>query len=174
MDVFHAVVQMRPPIAREEEPPQAGWEPRSEPLLGCDQSFLTSGGFTQPRLNPLPATQSPQLNLVQKICPLLDRSPRMADTIDGTLSAGDRTGPPIPFDHEFHYARTVVDHYRGKTGDPRGPGTGEPTELLSAGTIRPSRSRTKPRSTTQRYLPSPAPWRLPRRAIAGTMERCRT
>ncbi|MFH8403139.1 hypothetical protein ACH4E9_37880 [Streptomyces anulatus] len=54
---------------------------------------------------------------------------RMADTIDGVLSAGDRTGPPIPFNHEFHYARTVVDYYRGKTGDPRGPGTGEPMQL---------------------------------------------
>ncbi|MFJ4705970.1 hypothetical protein ACIP6I_14095 [Streptomyces anulatus] len=46
---------------------------------------------------------------------------KMADTIDGVLSAGGRTGPPIPFDHDFHYARTVVDYYRGKTGDPQGP-----------------------------------------------------
>ncbi|MFH9759077.1 hypothetical protein ACH4MJ_14835 [Streptomyces anulatus] len=60
---------------------------------------------------------------------------RMADTIDGVLSAGDRTGSLIPFDHAFHYARTVVDYYRGKTGDPQGPGTGEPTELFSANTI---------------------------------------
>ncbi|MGN2363969.1 hypothetical protein [Streptomyces luridiscabiei] len=61
---------------------------------------------------------------------------RMADTIDGVLSAGDRTGPPIPFDHDLHYARTVVDYYRGKTGDPpQGTGTGEPIELFSAGTI---------------------------------------
>ncbi|MFI1190256.1 hypothetical protein [Streptomyces californicus] len=61
---------------------------------------------------------------------------RMADTIDGVLSAGDRTGrPPIPFDHAFHYARTVVDYYRGETGDPQGPGTGEPTHLFSGMTL---------------------------------------
>ncbi|MDF9801488.1 membrane protein implicated in regulation of membrane protease activity [Streptomyces sp. HB372] len=60
---------------------------------------------------------------------------RMADTIDGVLSAGDRTGPPIPFDHEFHYARTVVDYYRGKTGNPQGPGTREPTELFGGTTL---------------------------------------
>ncbi|MCX4486611.1 hypothetical protein OG890_22180 [Streptomyces anulatus] len=59
---------------------------------------------------------------------------RMADTIDGVLSAGDRTGLRVPFNHEFHYARTVVEYYRGKTGDPQGPGTGEPTRL-SRGTI---------------------------------------
>ncbi|MFF1268895.1 hypothetical protein ACFVZE_23995 [Streptomyces anulatus] len=59
---------------------------------------------------------------------------RIADTIDGVLSAGDRTGPPIPFDHDFHYARAVVDYYRGKAGDPQGPGTGEPARL-SGGTI---------------------------------------
>ncbi len=60
---------------------------------------------------------------------------RMADTIDGVLSAGDRTGPPIPFDHEFHYARAVVDYYRGKAGDPQGPGTGEPTHLSGGTTL---------------------------------------
>ncbi|MGW6144789.1 hypothetical protein [Streptomyces sp. NPDC055140] len=60
---------------------------------------------------------------------------RVADTIDGVLTAGDRTGSPIPFGHDFQYARTVVDYYRGKTSDPQGPGTGEPKELFSAGTI---------------------------------------
>lgn len=60
---------------------------------------------------------------------------RVADTIDGVLTAGDRTGSPIPFAHDFHYARKVVDYYRGKSGDPQGPGTGEPTELFSAGTV---------------------------------------
>ncbi|MEU9268801.1 hypothetical protein AB0E04_25575 [Streptomyces sp. NPDC048251] len=29
----------------------------------------------------------------------------------------------------------VVDYYRGRTGDPQGPGTGEPRELFSAGTV---------------------------------------
>ncbi|WP_212912586.1 hypothetical protein [Streptomyces sp. TS71-3] len=58
----------------------------------------------------------------------------MADTIDGILTAGDRTGSPIPFAHDFQYARTVVDYYRGRTGDPQGPGTGEPT-LLSAAPV---------------------------------------
>ncbi|MFG3370612.1 hypothetical protein ACIPWY_38770 [Streptomyces sp. NPDC090032] len=60
---------------------------------------------------------------------------RVADTIDGVLSAGDRPGSPIPFGHDFQYARTVVDYYRGKAGDPQGPGTGEPKELFSAGTV---------------------------------------
>ncbi|MET9587542.1 hypothetical protein ABZY10_31505 [Streptomyces sp. NPDC006539] len=60
---------------------------------------------------------------------------RVADTVDGVLTAGDRTGSPIPFGHDFQYARTVVDYYRGKAGDPQGPGTGEPKELFSAGTI---------------------------------------
>ncbi len=60
---------------------------------------------------------------------------RVADTIDGILTAGDRTGSPIPFGHDFQYARTVVDYYRGKTRDPQGPGTGEPKELFSAGTV---------------------------------------
>jgi hypothetical protein len=60
---------------------------------------------------------------------------RMADTIDGVLSAGDRTGPPIPFDHHFHYARTVVDYYRGKTGTPEGPGTWEPMQLSRGMTL---------------------------------------
>ncbi|MFG3408252.1 hypothetical protein [Streptomyces sp. NPDC048142] len=59
---------------------------------------------------------------------------RIADTIDGVLAAGDRTGSSIPFAHDFSYARTVVDYYRGKTGDPQGPGTGEPKELFAAAT----------------------------------------
>ncbi|MEI5034385.1 hypothetical protein RB201_21735 [Streptomyces sp. S1A(2023)] len=60
---------------------------------------------------------------------------RMADTINGVLSAGDRTGPPIPFNHEFHYARTVVDYYRGKTGNSEGPGTWEPMQLFRGMTL---------------------------------------
>ncbi|MGQ4727160.1 hypothetical protein ACUN3E_05805 [Streptomyces sp. Ju416(a)] len=60
---------------------------------------------------------------------------RMADTIDGVLSAGDRTGPPIPFNHEFHNARAVVDYYRRKAGDPQGPGTGEPAHLFGGTTL---------------------------------------
>ncbi len=60
---------------------------------------------------------------------------RMADTIDGVLSAGDRTGPPIPFNHEFHYARTVVDYYRGKTGNSEGPRTWEPMQLSRGMTL---------------------------------------
>lgn len=59
---------------------------------------------------------------------------RMADTIDGVLTAGDRTGSPVPFAHDFPYARAVVDYYRGGTGDPQGPGTGEPRELFAAAT----------------------------------------
>lgn len=58
----------------------------------------------------------------------------MADTIDGILSAGDRTGSVVPFGHDFQYARKVVDYYNGKPGDPQGPGTGEPTELFAAAT----------------------------------------
>ncbi len=50
-------------------------------------------------------------------------------------SAGDRAGSVIPFTHDFPYARTVVDYDRGKTGDPQGPGTGEPKELFAAATI---------------------------------------
>ncbi|MFF4402513.1 hypothetical protein [Streptomyces sp. NPDC001480] len=57
-----------------------------------------------------------------------------ADTIDSILTAGDPDGSPIPFNHDFFYATKVVDYYRGKTGDPQGPGTGEPHDL-SAGTV---------------------------------------
>ncbi|MFD8118467.1 hypothetical protein [Streptomyces microflavus] len=60
---------------------------------------------------------------------------RMADTIDGVLSAGDRTGPRIPFNHEFHYAHTIINYYRGKAGEPQGPGTGEPTHLSGGTTL---------------------------------------
>ncbi|MFE7028829.1 hypothetical protein ACFU9Y_00855 [Streptomyces sp. NPDC057621] len=73
----------------------------------------------------------------------------MADTIDGILTAGDRTGPPIPFNHDFQYARTVVEYYRGKTGDPQGPGTGEPTGLFSAGTIEVSWDQIRGGQTSQ-------------------------
>lgn len=59
---------------------------------------------------------------------------QVADTIDGILTAGDPDGSLIPFDHDFIYATEVVDYYRGKKGDPQGPGTGEPTELFSAAT----------------------------------------
>ncbi|MFG2478547.1 hypothetical protein [Streptomyces fagopyri] len=59
----------------------------------------------------------------------------VADTIDGILTAGDPDGSPIPFGHDFFYATEVVDYYRGRTGDPQGPGTGEPSELFSAGTV---------------------------------------
>lgn len=59
----------------------------------------------------------------------------VADTIDGILAAGDPEVSPIPFGHDFIYARKVVDYYRGKTGDPQGPGAGEPKELFSAGTV---------------------------------------
>ncbi|WP_345651567.1 hypothetical protein [Streptomyces siamensis] len=58
-----------------------------------------------------------------------------ADTIDSILTAGDHRGSRIPFGHDFFYATKVVDYYRGKTGDPQGPGTGEPNELFSAPTI---------------------------------------
>jgi hypothetical protein len=60
---------------------------------------------------------------------------RMADTIDGILSAGDRPGSVVPFGHDFQYARNVVDYYRGMPGDPQGPGTGEPNELFAAATV---------------------------------------
>ncbi|MFG3029437.1 hypothetical protein ACGFZJ_13125 [Streptomyces sp. NPDC048253] len=60
---------------------------------------------------------------------------RMPDTIDGILTAGDPENSPIPFGHDFIYATKVVDYYRGRTGDPQGPGTGEPRELFSAGTV---------------------------------------
>lgn len=56
-------------------------------------------------------------------------------TIDGILTAGDKDGSPVPFDHDFSYATKVVDYYRGRTGDPQGPGTGEPYELFSAPTL---------------------------------------
>lgn len=59
----------------------------------------------------------------------------VADTLDGVLTAGDRADSPIPFNHDFHYARMVVDYYRGNTGDPQGPGTGEPTHLSNAGSV---------------------------------------
>ncbi|MFG3026556.1 hypothetical protein ACGFZQ_50160 [Streptomyces sp. NPDC048254] len=63
-------------------------------------------------------------------------SPRhVSDTIDSVLTAGDPEGSPIPFGHDFIYATKVVDYYRGTTGDPQGPGTGEPTQLFSAGTV---------------------------------------
>ena len=54
-------------------------------------------------------------------------------TLDGILTAGDAAGSPIPFGHDFVYATRVVDYYRGRTGDPAGPGTGEPKELFGAG-----------------------------------------
>ncbi|WP_416964009.1 hypothetical protein [Streptomyces sp. Agncl-13] len=59
----------------------------------------------------------------------------VSDTIDGILTAGDPDGSPIPFGHDFDYATRVVDYYRGKTGDPQGPGTGEPAQLFNAGTV---------------------------------------
>ncbi|MFJ3307250.1 hypothetical protein ACIPSA_29915 [Streptomyces sp. NPDC086549] len=62
-------------------------------------------------------------------------SHHVSDTIDGILTAGDRDGSPIPFGHDFYYATKVVDYYRGKTGNPQGPGTGEPNQLFSAGTV---------------------------------------
>ena len=55
---------------------------------------------------------------------------KIAGTIDGILSAGDRPGSAVPFGHDFYYARMVVDYYRGKPGDPQGPGTGEPHQLF--------------------------------------------
>ncbi|MFJ4717406.1 hypothetical protein [Streptomyces sp. NPDC088785] len=60
---------------------------------------------------------------------------RAADTLDGVLDAGDRETSVIPFGHDFLYARKVVDYYRGRTGDPQGPGTGEPSELDAAGDV---------------------------------------
>lgn len=59
----------------------------------------------------------------------------VSDTIDSILTAGDPDGSPIPFGHDFIYATKVVDYYRGKTGDPQGPGTGEPNELFSGATV---------------------------------------
>ncbi|WP_157880711.1 hypothetical protein [Streptomyces sp. Root1310] len=59
---------------------------------------------------------------------------QVPDTIDGILAAGDPETSPIPFGHDFDYATKVVDYYRGTTGDPQGPGTGEPHQLFSAGT----------------------------------------
>ncbi|MFD4341202.1 hypothetical protein ACFWPP_28970 [Streptomyces anulatus] len=59
----------------------------------------------------------------------------VADTIDGVLSAGDQTDSPIAFNHDFLYARTVVDYYRGKNGAPVGHNAVEPTRLSKAGTI---------------------------------------
>ncbi|MEU5540472.1 hypothetical protein [Streptomyces sp. NPDC020362] len=60
---------------------------------------------------------------------------RVPDTIDGILAAGDPAGSRIPFGHDFVYATKVVDYYRGRTGDPQGPGTGEPNELFDAGSV---------------------------------------
>ncbi|WP_405913039.1 hypothetical protein OG760_20765 [Streptomyces sp. NBC_00963] len=59
----------------------------------------------------------------------------VSDTIDGILTAGDPDGSPIPFGHDFIYATKVVDYYRGKTGDPQGPGTGEPNQLSGGPTV---------------------------------------
>jgi hypothetical protein len=59
----------------------------------------------------------------------------VADTIDGVLSAGDKNGSPIAFNHDFLYARTVVDYYRGNNGPPPGKDTVEPTQLSKAGAI---------------------------------------
>lgn len=59
---------------------------------------------------------------------------RVADTIDGILTAGDPAGSAVPFGHDLGYATKVVAYYRGRTGDPQGPGTGEPRELFGAGT----------------------------------------
>lgn len=58
----------------------------------------------------------------------------VSNTVDGILTAGDADGSPIPFGHDFIYATKIVDYYRGKTGDPQGPGTGEPHQLFSAAT----------------------------------------
>lgn len=58
-----------------------------------------------------------------------------ADAIDGVLSAGDRTGSLIPFNHDSLYARTVVDYYRGKKSVSLEKNMAEPTELFNAGTI---------------------------------------
>ncbi len=35
----------------------------------------------------------------------------------------------------FFYATKVVDYYRGKTGDPQGPGTGEPNQLFGGAEV---------------------------------------
>ncbi|MYW69777.1 hypothetical protein GTY65_37815 [Streptomyces sp. SID8379] len=59
----------------------------------------------------------------------------MSGTIDGILTAGDSDGSPVPFGHDFFYATKVVDYYRGRTGEPQGPGTGEPNELFNAGAV---------------------------------------
>ncbi|MEU6513670.1 hypothetical protein [Streptomyces sp. NPDC046978] len=57
---------------------------------------------------------------------------RMAETIDGILTAGDANPGKVPFDHDFYYATQVVKYYRGEVDDPQGPGTGEPSQLSEA------------------------------------------
>ncbi|WP_432159197.1 hypothetical protein [Streptomyces sp. bgisy153] len=80
----------------------------------------------------------------------------VADTIDGILAAGDLESSPVPFGHDFIYARSVVDYYRGKIGDPQGPGTGEPSQLFSAGTVRLEWDQVR-QSGTRKLIAEPRP-----------------
>ncbi|WNF28520.1 hypothetical protein RI138_17690 [Streptomyces sp. C11-1] len=92
---------------------------------------------------------------------------RTAETIDGILTAGDRAESPIPFAHDFQYARKVVDYYRGKTGDPQGTGTGEPRELFAAATIRLTWDQVRS-GDTRELIEEPRPCASP----GPTMRRC--
>jgi hypothetical protein len=70
---------------------------------------------------------------------------RIADTIDGILTAGDEHPRQIPHDHEFFHANRVVDYYRGTGGEPSGAGTGETNHFSSPGlTLHWDRVRTAP------------------------------
>ncbi|MFI1377251.1 hypothetical protein ACH4UY_35280 [Streptomyces longwoodensis] len=59
----------------------------------------------------------------------------ISEVIEGILAAGDEDRGDIPFGHDFDYANRVVDYYRGKGGEPQGPGTGEPSQLFAAATL---------------------------------------
>ncbi len=71
MDAVHVVINTPPPVTRQEESPQAGREPHPEPLLGCRQSFLLGGDFTQPQLDVPALLQGLQLIFVQEVAQLV-------------------------------------------------------------------------------------------------------
>ncbi|MFE2974103.1 hypothetical protein [Streptomyces sp. NPDC059258] len=108
----------------------AAWDAETPLTLGLvTLEDVCVGGSAQEWLFPTGADKY-KIKCTMSVAAYFGADPRrMADTIDGVLSAGDRTGPPIPFNHEFHYARTVVDYYRGKTGNSEGPRTWEPMQL---------------------------------------------
>ncbi|MFJ3579542.1 hypothetical protein [Streptomyces rubiginosohelvolus] len=114
----------------------AAWDAETPLTLGLvTLEDVCVGGSAQEWLFPTGADKY-KIKCTMSVSAYFGADPRrMADTIDGVLSAGDRTGPPIPFNHEFHYARTVVDYYRGKTGNSEGPRTWEPMQLSHGMTL---------------------------------------